>query len=268
MPTFASIFKKPHILTAHILTAHTLTAHILTAHILTAHILTAHILTAHILTAHILTPLTFSPRSHSHRSHSHRSHSHRSHSHHSHSHPAHTLTPLTMELFLEILKLSIPALVVFATAYYLLKMLLDERQRIDYALLRHDAQKITLPLRLQAYERLTLLCDRAGIVNTMMRLRAPGMKVRDLRATLMLAISQEFDHNTSQQLYVSETLWKIIQFAKNETLTMVTTSGSDLNPDDDAEMLFNRLLEELEQQHPTILQKTIVAIRTEAGQLF
>lgn len=173
-----------------------------------------------------------------------------------------------MELFFEILKLTIPALVVFATAYYLLKMLLDERQRIDRAILRNDAQKITLPLRLQAYERLTLLCDRAGVVNTLLRVRAPGMKVRDLRASLMLAISQEFDHNTSQQLYVSDTLWQIIQFAKNDTLTMVTTAGSDLDPGDDAELLFNTLLKELEQQQPTILQKTIVAIRTEAGQLF
>ena len=173
-----------------------------------------------------------------------------------------------MELFFEVLKYTIPALVVFATAYYLLKMLIDERQRIDRAILRNDAQKITLPLRLQAYERLTLLCDRAGVINTMFRVRTPGMKVRDLRATLMLAISQEFDHNTSQQLYVSETLWQIIQFAKNDTLTMVTTAGSNLNPSDDAELLFNTLLEELEQQQPPTMQKAVNAIRLEAGQLF
>jgi len=173
-----------------------------------------------------------------------------------------------MELFFEVLKYTIPALVVFATAYYLLKILLDERQRIDQAILRNDAQKITLPLRLQAYERLTLLCDRAGVINTMFRVRAPGMKVRDLRATLMLAISQEFDHNTSQQLYVSDTLWRIIQFAKNDTLMLVTTAGSDLDPNGDAELLFNNLVEELEQQDPPTLQKALLAIRTEAGQLF
>lgn len=173
-----------------------------------------------------------------------------------------------MELFFEVLKYTIPALVVFATAYYLLKLLLDERQRIDRAILRNDAQKITMPLRLQAYERLTLLCDRAGVVNSMFRVRAPGMTVRDFRTSLMLVISQEFDHNTSQQLYVSDTLWQIIQFAKNDTLTMVTTIGGDLDPDADAELLFNALLQELELQQPTVLQKAIMAIRTEAGQLF
>jgi len=111
-----------------------------------------------------------------------------------------------MEFFLDLLKIVLPAIIVFATAYYLLKLLLDERQRVDRAILRNDAQKITLPIRLQAYERLTLLCDRAGILNTIMRVRTPGMSVVELRAALMIAISQEFDHNTSQQLYVSETL--------------------------------------------------------------
>lgn len=173
-----------------------------------------------------------------------------------------------MELFLEFMKLIIPSLVVFATAYFLLKMLLDERQRIDQAILRNDGQKITLPIRLQAYERLTLLCDRAGILNTMMRVRTPGMKVLELRAAMMLAISQEFAHNTSQQLYVSETLWKIIRFAQNDTLNMATTVGEELDPHADAELLFQAFLRVLEEQEYTSLEKAIIAIRTEAGQLF
>ncbi len=174
-----------------------------------------------------------------------------------------------MELFIELLKILLPALVVFFTAYYLLKMLLDERQRVDRAILRNDAQKITLPLRLQAYERLTLLCDRVNILNTIMRVRTPGMKVRELRGALMMAISQEFDHNTSQQLYISETLWKILKIAKSDTLNLVTNIGDDLDPNADAELLIQALLQTLEaQEQPTILDKAVFAIRTEAGQLF
>lgn len=173
-----------------------------------------------------------------------------------------------MELFLELMKLVLPSLLVFATAYYLLKMLLDERQRIDQAILRNDAQKITLPIRIQAYERLTLLCDRAGIINTVMRVRTPGMNVAELRAAVMLALSQEFAHNTSQQLYVSETLWKIIRFAQNDTLNLATSVGEDLKPGADAEQLFQAFLQVLGEQEQTSLEKAIVAIRTEAGQLF
>ncbi|MCC6458916.1 MAG: hypothetical protein IT260_00505 [Saprospiraceae bacterium] len=174
-----------------------------------------------------------------------------------------------MLFFLEILKFTIPALIVFFTAYFLLKMLLDERQRIDRMILKQDAQKITLPLRLQAYERLTLLCDRVSISNSLLRIRMPGMTVAELRGTLMLAISQEFEHNTSQQLFVSETLWQIIRLAKEQTLMLIARCAEDLDPQADADALVQKLLVALDEQggmNPLIT--ALVAIRTEAGQLF
>jgi hypothetical protein len=94
------------------------------------------------------------------------------------------------------------------------------------------------------------------------------MSVVELRAALMIAISQEFDHNTSQQLYVSETLWKIMRLAKQDTLNIVTTAGEELDPRADAELLFRAIAEVLQEQDQTILEKAIIAIRTEAGQLF
>ncbi len=173
-----------------------------------------------------------------------------------------------MEFFLEILKLTIPAVIVGSTAYLLLKALLDERQRIDQAILRNDSQKITLPLRLSAYERLMLLCDRADIANTMLRVRMPNMKVRELRAVLLMAINQEFEHNVSQQLYVSDTLWQIIRMAKNNTLALITMTGNDIDPDAPADAFAEALLRALDEQSITALQTAIMAVRTEAGQLF
>jgi len=174
-----------------------------------------------------------------------------------------------METFLEILKYTIPGMVVFATAYYLLKLYLDDRLRYEMTKQRGESLKITLPLRLQAYERLTLLCDRVSVPNTLLRIRMPGMTVGDLRGGLMLAISQEFDHNTSQQLYVSETLWQIISFAKNDTLNYVVQTASDLDPKADSSELVNALLSGIdEQKESTVLQKALIAIRVEAAQLF
>jgi len=160
-------------------------------------------------------------------------------------------------------------MVVFATAYYLLKLYLDDRLRYEMTKQRGESLKITLPLRLQAYERLTLLCDRVSVPNTLLRIRMPGMTVGDLRGGLMLAISQEFDHNTSQQLYVSETLWQIISFAKNDTLNYVVQTASDLDPKADSSELVNALLSGIdEQKESTVLQKALIAIRVEAAQLF
>lgn len=174
-----------------------------------------------------------------------------------------------METFLELLKYTIPGLVVFATAYYLLKLYLDDRLRYESAVQRREALKLTLPLRLQAYERLTLLCDRVNIPHTLLRIRMPGMTVGELRGALLLSISQEFDHNTSQQLYVSDTLWQIISLARNTTLGYVSEIAPDLDPKADAGELAAILFGAAEESNSAkILQKALIAIRTEAGQLF
>ncbi len=174
-----------------------------------------------------------------------------------------------MDALFELLKYTIPGLLVGGTAYFLLKQYLDDRLRGEQLAQRKENNRLTLPIRLQAYERLTLLCDRAGILNTLLRIRMSGMTVGDLRGALLLAIRQEFEHNTSQQLYVSETLWQIITLARDQALSIVAESGQDLDPSSSADEYVSVLLKNLDEQgEPTSLQRAIVAIRTEAGQLF
>jgi hypothetical protein len=174
-----------------------------------------------------------------------------------------------MEQFYELLKYTIPALVVFATAYFMLEKLLDQQRMQATAGLRRDQVRQTLPLRIQAYERLMLLADRCALPNLLLRIRQPGMTVANLRGALSLAIHQEFDHNTSQQLYVSDTLWKILKIAREETTKLIfdAAEGTDPNTADDAYV--QRLLNTWEAyQDNSPLDKAAVAIRTEAGKLF
>jgi len=171
--------------------------------------------------------------------------------------------------FLEILKYTIPALVVFATAYYTLKTYLDAHYRDQVQRMKAEALKITLPVRLQAYERLILLCDRLAIPNLLLRIRSANMSVGDLRAALMIAVAQEFDHNTSQQLYISDTLWQILSLAKADTLGLITKAAEGLDNDAPDEKLINNIFSLLDQiGGVTALQKAQNAIRTEAGQIF
>ncbi len=174
-----------------------------------------------------------------------------------------------MEALLEVLKYTVPGLIVGATAYYLLKTLLESQNRSIQLAQRNEALKITLPLRLQAYERLTLLCDRAALPNVLLRVRMSGMTTAELRGALLLAISQEFSHNTSQQLYVSTTLWQIITLAKDETLAAVSRAADGLDVQGDADEFVAHLLQSADAQgYSTPLQQAIIAIRTEAAQLF
>jgi hypothetical protein len=107
------------------------------------------------------------------------------------------------------------------------------------------------------------------IQNVLLRVQASGMTVKALRGALLLAIDQEFQHNTSQQLYVSATLWKILKLAKEDTMQWVAQTGSALDPDANGNLLAAALLENLEtmgDQHALV--KAMIAIRTEAGELF
>lgn len=174
-----------------------------------------------------------------------------------------------MEHFYELLKYTIPALVVFFTAYFMLEKLLEAQRMGAAADMRHEQVRQTLPLRIQAYERLMLLTERCALPNLLLRIRQPGMTVASLRAALSLAIQQEFDHNTSQQLYVSDTLWKILKLAREETAGLVfdAAAGMDTGAADDAYV--QKMLERWEAyQSNAPLDRAAMAIRTEAGKLF
>ncbi|MEM9024309.1 MAG: hypothetical protein AAGB22_11235, partial [Bacteroidota bacterium] len=67
-----------------------------------------------------------------------------------------------LELVLEILKFIIPAVVVFLTAFYILKQFFENEHRRRVAEAQHSNNKTTLPIRLQAYERCALFLERVS----------------------------------------------------------------------------------------------------------
>lgn len=172
-----------------------------------------------------------------------------------------------MESFLEILKYTIPALVVFMTAYFILKMHLEEQQKAHFYALKTEQLRLTLPVRLQAYERLAIMLERIGIPSLIGRMRSPEMTVGNLHLALMLAIQQEFDHNVAQQIYVSDTIWKITTLAKDGSLQIIDHCAANLQPGEPAEKLVGILLANVDQQNSFVF-KALQALREEAGTSF
>jgi hypothetical protein len=173
-----------------------------------------------------------------------------------------------VELLLELLKYTLPSLVVFATAYFLLKQHLDDKYKLALLSYRGEGQKITLPLRLQAYERYALLCDRISLPNLVLRVRTPEMRVKDLRAALFISINQEYEHNASMQIYISQVLSEILKAAKEDTLASVILAGQDLDPNADSELLATKILQIYNQTETASTDKAIIAIRTELSSMY
>lgn len=140
-----------------------------------------------------------------------------------------------MNTLAEILKLTLPALVVAILAYYLIRQFLEKDVKSQELSNQHqmklDMQKTMLPLRLQAYERLVLLLERISPANLLIRVNRPGMTAVDLHSALTQALRDEFDHNLSQQVYVSGKAWEKLKNAREELIRMINSAASKLAED-------------------------------------
>lgn len=172
-----------------------------------------------------------------------------------------------MEFLLEILKLTFPALVVGLTVYYLFKKLFDFQYRMKMIENKQMDRKTTVPLRLQSYERLSLFCERISFPNLIMRLNTQESTAQSLKYAMMIAIQQEFEHNVSQQVYVSDQLWQIIRLTKENMLGIVSEVSAKPENMASGEQFINALLQfNADKQSP--IEVALTAIRQEAGELF
>ncbi len=169
--------------------------------------------------------------------------------------------------FLELLKITVPALVVFATAYYLVKKHLDTSVRLRQMELKQSATQTTVPMKMQAYERLAVFCERSEITALLSRFFDHDMKCKELLFMMVGAIKQEYEHNVSQQVYVSDNLWKIIKLARNQNIAILESIGTSVGMDATAVELHDAIRKYLNEHSENPLGTAQAAIRQEASLL-
>jgi len=103
-------------------------------------------------------------------------------------------------------------------------------------------------LRLQAFERLVLLTERIALPNLISRLAQPGLSATAMKILLIDNIKQEFDYNSTQQLYVSEIAWDAVRNLKEQNLAMIHQVSASLSPEATGAELNKRLLEMMMKQ--------------------
>lgn len=134
-----------------------------------------------------------------------------------------------MDAVFDIFKIIIPAAVVFATAYFLVKNFLDDQSKKRQDEIRQANQNIITPVRLQAYERLALFLERISPNNLVMRVHKNGMSALLLQAELIKTIRNEFEHNLSQQIYISNNSWHLVKNAKEEIIKLINISAAKVS---------------------------------------
>ncbi len=125
------------------------------------------------------------------------------------------------ERIIDLFLFAIPSLITGLIAYYFFKEHTKNEDGRRRYLLHKDMQVNAMPLRLQAYERMAIFLERITPSKLLIRIVPKSSNKEDYEAMLITNIEQEFEHNLSQQIYVSDDCWNIITAAKNATIQLI-----------------------------------------------
>lgn len=132
---------------------------------------------------------------------------------------------------MELMKIFLPAILVFFTAFIFFektqkrKLSTPKPEPAD-----NQKTKIFLPLKLKAYERLIIFLERMKPSRLIMRINDSSFNSSQLQIECLRNIREEFEHNLSMQMYISEKSWLHIKAAKEETLELIKIAGSKVAP--------------------------------------
>lgn len=173
-----------------------------------------------------------------------------------------------MEFVFDILKLVIPAGLVFLTAFYAIKKFLDHDQAKRALELKKAGQKVVTPVRLQAYERVVMFLERIGPEALLGRVNKQGMDAKDLQMALINAINNEFNHNLSQQLYMSNEAWIRVKSGKEEMIKMINIASGKMNGDSSGLELAKMIFQITIQVGKLPIQDAVDYLKAELRQAF
>ncbi|WP_394992026.1 hypothetical protein [Emticicia sp.] len=158
-----------------------------------------------------------------------------------------------MQSITELLKILIPAAAVLYGMYLTIQTFLQKQFEQKQLELKQKNNELITPLRLQAYERMTLFLERITPNNLLLRVSPSGIEASDYQRVILHEIREEFGHNLSQQIYISHEVWEKIRQSMNEVVVLINTSASELSLDTSALNLSKKILEKVitESKQPT-----------------
>jgi hypothetical protein len=153
---------------------------------------------------------------------------------------------MNSDKILELAFYTLPALITGGVAYYLFQSYFNDQQNTRRWLIQKENQKQSLPLRLQAYERLALFLERISPAKLLIRVAPLNDDKLDYQNLLIHHIEQEYEHNMTQQIYITDQCWTMVLTAKNtiiQNIRKTTLDNSVTNADQLREKILSSMLD-------------------------
>ncbi len=173
-----------------------------------------------------------------------------------------------LQTILPIFLVAIPALAVLAMAYLFLKKTAEREIKHLQFELKKDRQKHFLPMRVDAYQRAVLLMERIHPGNIVMRLHNPALPAKMFQADILKAIREEYDHNVSQQLFISPQAWEMVRNSKEETIKIINIAGNQMQSVSTGTDLAGKIFEIVAEVGKLPTEITIEYLKKELQELF
>ena len=168
-----------------------------------------------------------------------------------------------MKEIFEIIKITLPSIIVFGVVYYLLNQFLKKEKEIRAQELKLIAKKDYFPVQMQAYERAILYLERIDPNNLIFRIHKRGMSGKLLHAELLRVIREEYAHNMSQQVYISNSGWSALKKSREETVQVINMAKSKINENSSAIELSTGIFEILSKMDKIPTDKAAEILKNE-----
>jgi hypothetical protein len=171
-----------------------------------------------------------------------------------------------MELISDLLKILIPASLVLYGMYITAQSFINSQK--DKAIFENKTanRNAALPMRLQAYERVCLLLERISPNNMLLRLNGKSVNVADFQQVLLNEIREEFNHNLSQQVYMSDQAWAHVRNAFEQTIALVNEAALGLDQNASGIELSKNILKTTVLKNQLAIENALIFIKNEIRQ--
>ena len=173
-----------------------------------------------------------------------------------------------MDATVELFKLLIPAVAVLYGMFLTIKLFINRDYEKKLIEMRSKSQETVLPLRLQAYERICLFLERISPHNIIVRLNDGTLSAKELQSLLLRDIRDEFNHNLSQQLYMSDEAWNLAKKAMEDIVSVINTSSSEMVEDAKGIDLAKRIFEKMLEKEPDPVENALTYLKDEIRQFY
>ncbi len=174
----------------------------------------------------------------------------------------------SMKDFLDLLKIVLPAAAVIYAMYLMARSFIRKEIAEKQLDIKREMSKAALPTRLQAFERMCLFLERISLNNLLLRLNQGNIPARQLQPLMIHEIREEYNHNLSQQIYMSNESWDMIKNTVEQVISIINSAAEGMDEKASGLDLAKKIVGELSENGSDPTEATLTFVKNEIRSIF